>query len=1159
MDKNLQYVISADASGFVAGWQQMAAAMQAVQKMFGDVERGAEGNAGSTAGLVQRAREYEQAVHAQTAAQQQFLQSLQQRVETSGLDPEQMVRYRAAQLGVSTQAEVLVQRLQEVRAASEAKAAADAKAVADAREAERAVRAQTAAQQQFLQSMRERVETAGLKPEELLRYRAAQLGVSEQADHLIQKLHEQGKAGQISAGQMNAAMRTVPAQFTDIITQLQGGQNPFTILLQQGGQLRDSFGGFGNMFAGLATFITPVAVAVAGFVAVVGSVGYAFMSGQKESDAFALALRNTGNASGLTATKYDELARSAAQATGASIGSAREAGAAAVASGEFGAAAIGPAIQAITAYARATGVTAQEAAQNFKGIGKDAAKWAEEQNNSLHFLTIETYTHIRSLQEQGRAQEAAAVAMEAMTRQLSEQPQHLGWIERAAHSAGNAMSAFWDMAKGIGKADTVGEQIDQVAERLKKLEASKPNAAAIGGWAAQSSWERERAALTERQAMLQEQARIEQKAAAMKAEQAEKTQQAIEATKKIEHLRDENASPAEKRDKEIKEYRRHAAALKAVGQEISAEQQKHDEAAIAAKHKDQKPAEKSHMGKFEEELANERHVAAERDALHSMSQKDELAFWENIARTEKMSASDRISVQRKISDLKTAVLKDEAQQAQQIGQITLQASEREALAQIDQEQEAARRRQQTGQMSAVELLEQEIQFETRRTAIRRDALQQQLGGLDPTRDTVKVAQTNAQIQALEVQHNTRVSQIRGSITREQYRQSADIQMTQLRSWEEQELSKVGILEEEARRSQSLGQITKTALLQQEEAFEQRKQAIRMQALSSQIDAIDPANDPVKYAQLKAQIETLEAQHQQRLAQIRGQAAVESAREQAQVWDSLQQHMSGLWDQGVNAMMNGTLTWKNAQKAIGSEMVMWFMNSVIKPRVGAWLLGETTKTSATVAGVTARGTAETAGSVQSVALWAMTATKNIMSSAWEAMAGAWKAMIGVPYIGPVLAVGAAAAAFAGVSALASKVKSARGGYDIPSGTNPLTQLHEEEMVLPRRQANTIRALGALGFMAMTALQPEQPGRLPLPAIDPMAAMHAPATASAAQPGGFARGAVAAMSAAGMGGERISAPVTYNDHSGRLTADDLRRNANVLGDIWAQQVKNNRIRA
>jgi hypothetical protein len=34
-------------------------------------------------------------------------------------------------------------------------------------------------------------------------------------------------------------------------------------------------------------------------------------------------------------------------------------------------------------------------------------------------------------------------------------------------------------------------------------------------------------------------------------------------------------------------------------------------------------------------------------------------------------------------------------------------------------------------------------------------------------------------------------------------------------------------------------------------------------------------------------------------------------------------------------------------------------------------------------------------------------------------------------------------------------SASGGYDIPSGVNPLTQLHAEEMVLPAHIANPLR--------------------------------------------------------------------------------------------------------
>ena len=52
----------------------------------------------------------------------------------------------------------------------------------------------------------------------------------------------------VSSGQTQAALRQLPAQFTDIFTSLAGGQNPLLVLLQQGGQIKDSFGGIGNTF-----------------------------------------------------------------------------------------------------------------------------------------------------------------------------------------------------------------------------------------------------------------------------------------------------------------------------------------------------------------------------------------------------------------------------------------------------------------------------------------------------------------------------------------------------------------------------------------------------------------------------------------------------------------------------------------------------------------------------------------------------------------------------------------------------------------------------------------------------------------------------------------------------------------------------------------------
>lgn len=195
---------------------------------------------------------------------------------------------------------------------------------------------------------------------------------------------------------------------------------------------------------------------------------------------------------------------------------------------------------------------------------------------------------------------------------------------------------------------------------------------------------------------------------------------------------------------------------------------------------------------------------------------------------------------------------------------------------------------------------------------------------------------------------------------------------------------------------------------------------------------------------------------------------------------LTSRMSGLWDKGIQSMMNGTLTWKNAMSAIFTELAGAFIQSMItapmkkyaaslatrlavklgfiKTETAAEVAGQAAQTGAVVAGETTKTMATSTGALARLAIKAGEAIKSIMMYAWEAMAGAFKAMVSIPYIGPVLAVAAGASALALVGGLAGKIKSARGGYDIPAGVNPVTQLHEEEMVLPKQHANTIRALG-----------------------------------------------------------------------------------------------------
>lgn len=222
--------------------------------------------------------------------------------------------------------------------------------------------------------------------------------------------------------------------------------------------------------------------------------------------------------------------------------------------------------------------------------------------------------------------------------------------------------------------------------------------------------------------------------------------------------------------------------------------------------------------------------------------------------------------------------------------------------------------------------------------------------------------------------------------------------------------------------------------------------------------------------------------QKSISDIQSPALISSAemKDFEDKFGDLTSRMSGLWDKGIQSMMNGTLTWKNAMNAIFTELAGAFVQSMItapmkkyaaslatrlavklgfiKTETAAEVAGQAAQTGAVVAGETTKTMATSTGALARLAIKAGEAIKSIMMYAWEAMAGAFKAMVSIPYIGPVLAVAAGASALALVGGLAGKIKSARGGYDIPAGVNPVTQLHEEEMVLPKQHANTIRALG-----------------------------------------------------------------------------------------------------
>ncbi|MBF0161615.1 MAG: phage tail tape measure protein [Magnetococcales bacterium] len=135
---------------------------------------------------------------------------------------------------------------------------------------------------------------------------------------------------------------------------------------------------------------------------------------------------------------------------------------------------------------------------------------------------------------------------------------------------------------------------------------------------------------------------------------------------------------------------------------------------------------------------------------------------------------------------------------------------------------------------------------------------------------------------------------------------------------------------------------------------------------------------------------------------------------------------------------------------------------------ARVAGQTTESTAINAAKTSEGVVATttegvkaAAAATGLGTQAAADTESIGMSAWTGMANAYASISAIPMVGPFLAPAIAAGVFASIIALVKNLFSAEGGFDIPAGINPVTQLHEREMVLPKAQADAVRSMAANG--------------------------------------------------------------------------------------------------
>ncbi|ENZ0062271.1 phage tail tape measure protein [Escherichia coli] len=269
------------------------------------------------------------------------------------------------------------------------------------------------------------------------------------------------KAG-ISVGQYKAAMRTLPAQFTDIATQLAGGQNPWLILLQQGGQVKDSFGGMIPMFRGLAGAITLPMVGVTSLAVATGALVYAWYQGDSTLSAFNKTLVLSGNQSGLTADRMLTLSR-AGQAAGLTFNQARESLTALVNAGVRGGEQFDAINQSVARFASASGVEVDKVAEAFGKLTTDPTSGLIAMARQFRNVTAEQIAYVAQLQRSGDEAGALQAANDAATKGFDEQTRRLkenmGTLETWADKTGKAFKSMWDAILDIGRPESSADML----------------------------------------------------------------------------------------------------------------------------------------------------------------------------------------------------------------------------------------------------------------------------------------------------------------------------------------------------------------------------------------------------------------------------------------------------------------------------------------------------------------------------------------------------------------------------------------------------------------------------------------------------------------------------------------------------------------------------
>ncbi len=315
----------------------------------------------------------------------------------------------------------------------------------------------------FIQSLKQQVATQSLSRAEMLRLKAAELGVSNAADVYIRKLDTAAKSTHALGLKSAQARREIGV----LIGELARGN--FGALRGSGITLANRAGWLEQLMSPKGLLIGGV---VGGIAAAVYGLGKAFYEGEKEGEEFNKQLILTGNYAGKTAGQLNEMAKSLA-GNGITQHDAAGVLAQVVGNGAFRGGQVETVARAAAKMQEAVGQSVDKTIADFRKLYDEPTKASEELNNQMHYLTASQFQYISALESRGDKEAAGQYAADKYSEAEQQRSQqiidNLGIIERAIRSATNRWKEFWDAALNIGRPKTEQYQLDQVNQAINQI------------------------------------------------------------------------------------------------------------------------------------------------------------------------------------------------------------------------------------------------------------------------------------------------------------------------------------------------------------------------------------------------------------------------------------------------------------------------------------------------------------------------------------------------------------------------------------------------------------------------------------------------------------------------------------------------------------------